>query len=148
MSLNIIRADLDHVEWVVPLFDAYRVFYRQDSDVKNARRFIEHRLKNGESVIFLAMDGNSALGFVQMYPSFSSVHMRELWILNDLFVAPEARKMGVGEALMERARQFAIETGAKGLMLETAVDNFSAQRLYERMGYERETDFYVYTILV
>lgn len=148
MSLNIIRADLDHVEWVVPLFDAYRVFYRQDSDTKNARRFIEHRLKNGESVIFLAMDGDSALGFVQMYPSFSSVHMRELWILNDLFVAPGVREKGVGAALLEHARQFARTIGVRGLVLQTAVDNEIAQELYEKLGWKREEGFVSYYLNV
>ncbi len=146
--VTVIRAELAHLNMLAELFDGYRQFYKQPSDLAGARQFLSERLSKNESVIFLALDGNTGLGFTQLYPSFSSVSMKRLWILNDLFVAPEARKMGVGEALMERARQFAIETGAKGLMLETAVDNFTAQKLYERVGYERETDFYVYTLLV
>ncbi|MEQ8674026.1 MAG: GNAT family N-acetyltransferase [Aggregatilineales bacterium] len=148
MSLNIIRADLEHVEWIVPLFDAYRVFYKQDSDIKNARRFLEHRVKNGESVIFLAMDGDSALGFVQMYPSFSSVNLRELWILNDLFVVPGARGQGVGAALLEHARQFARTIGVRTLVLQTANDNEPAQTLYEKLGWKRESGFVTYYLNV
>jgi GNAT superfamily N-acetyltransferase len=146
--VTITRAALDHLDILTPLFDGYRQFYQQPSDLAGARQFLSERLSKNESVIFLALDGDTGLGFTQLYPSFSSVSMKRLWILNDLFVAPEARKRGVGEALMERARQFAIETGAKGLMLETAIDNYTAQRLYERMGWQRENDSYVYNLRV
>ena len=144
MSLNIIRADLEHIDWIVPLFDAYRVFYKQESDLKNARRFLEHRIKNGESVIFLAMEENEALGFVQLYPSFSSVSMRELWILNDLFVAPGVRGQGVGVALLEQSRRFARELGARGLVLQTGIENEAAQALYEKLGWKRDDKFISY----
>jgi GNAT superfamily N-acetyltransferase len=146
--LTVIRATLDHLEELVPLFDGYRQFYQQVSDQAAARHFIQQRLAQDESVIFLAMLGEQASGFTQLYPSFSSVSMKRLWILNDLFVAPTARGQGIGEALLERARQFTLETGAKGLMLETAVDNLTAQRLYERLGWQRETQFYVYNLRV
>jgi GNAT superfamily N-acetyltransferase len=137
-------ADLQHVDTIAPLFDAYRQFYRQAPDLEHAREFIKDRLAGGESVIFLAVREGIGLGFAQLYPSFSSVEMKRLWILNDLFVTPSARKQGIGAALLERARQLAIETGARGLMLETAVDNITAQRLYERLGWRREVDFYTY----
>ena len=106
----VIQAGPEHLEGVAALFDAYRVFYRQASDIEGARRFISARLSRGESKIFLAISGDGAeapLGFVQLFPSFSSVSMKDLWILNDLFVAPEGRRQGVGRALMERARQLA-----------------------------------------
>lgn len=144
--VTVIRADLNHLDVLAPLFDGYRQFYKQPSDVDGARHFLSERLTKNESVIFLALEGSVGLGFTQLYPSFSSVSMKRQWILNDLFVAPEARKMGVGEALLERARQFAVETQAKGLTLMTAVDNYPAQRLYERMGWQRENNFYTYTI--
>jgi ribosomal protein S18 acetylase RimI-like enzyme len=136
------RATLADLDAVASLFDAYRVFYRQAPDVASARSFIEARLQHGESVIFLSRDSVSgaALGFTQLYPSFSSVAARRIWILNDLFVVPAARKRGVARALMERARAFATETGASRLVLETAEDNHAAQSLYESLGYARETD--------
>jgi GNAT superfamily N-acetyltransferase len=148
MSLNILQAGPDHLGQIVPLFDAYRQFYEQPSDTQGARRFLHDRLVNGESVIFLALLDGEAAGFIQLYPSFSSVSMKRRWILNDLFVTPEARRKGVGEAMLERARLYAVETGAKGLMLETAVDNIPAQRLYESLGWQRETEFYVYNLRV
>lgn len=138
------RAELAHLELIVPLFDAYRQFYKQTSDVTGTREFLRERLERSESVIFLAMDGENAVGFVQLYPSFESVTMRPVWILYDLFVMTAARKGGVAKLLMERARQFAVETKAKGLILETAIDNHPAQKLYEQLGWKRDTAFHRY----
>ncbi|HEU4742336.1 MAG TPA: GNAT family N-acetyltransferase [Meiothermus sp.] len=147
--MQIIQAAPEHLDVLVLLFDGYRQFYRQASDLEGAREFLSQRLERGESVIFLALsDSAEGLGFTQLYPSFSSVSMRRLWILNDLFVAPTARKLGVGQALLERARAFARETQAKGLTLQTAVDNLPAQALYESLGWQRETEFYTYNLYV
>ncbi|WHZ18785.1 MAG: Acetyltransferase, GNAT family [Rhodanobacteraceae bacterium] len=142
------RASLDDLEALAPLFDAYRVFYRQASDLARARAFLDERLRLGESTIFLARDAatGAALGFTQLYPAFSSVGARRIWILNDLFVAPEARSRGVARALMSTARAFAIETGALRLVLETAEDNTPAQALYESLGYARESDTRHYSL--
>lgn len=131
-------ADLDAL---AELFNAYRVFYRQASDRPAAHAFLQERLQRDESVIFIARDTTSgeALGFTQLYPSFSSVSARRVWVLNDLFVAAEARQRGVAHALMAKARAFAIETGGLRLVLETAEDNAPAQALYESLGYVRES---------
>lgn len=109
------ETDLDQL---VPLFDGYRMFYKQASNPEAARTFLTERLQKKDSVIFLAIapDG-TGLGFTQLYPSFSSVSMQRTYILNDLYVASEARKKGVGEALMETAKLFAISEGSKGLTL-------------------------------
>ena len=102
-----------------------------------------HALGRGETVIFLAYRGadRGAVGFAQLYPTFSSVSMERLWILNSLFVAPEARKLGAGRALLEEARSFAVSTGASGMKLETASNNHAAQSLYESLGWQREGVF-------
>jgi GNAT superfamily N-acetyltransferase len=142
--LTVIRADLEHLELVAPLFDAYRQFYQQPPDLAKARQYLLDRLTRNESVIFLAVEGQAGLGITQLYPSFSSIALKRLWILNDLFVTPAARRRGIAKALLERARQFAVETGATGLMLETAVGNLPAQGLYTELGWQRDTDFYVY----
>jgi GNAT superfamily N-acetyltransferase len=142
--LRIVRATAKDAERVTPLFDAYRQFYKQKPDLASARAFIAERLQADESVIFLALDGEKVVGFVQLYPCFSSTAMKRMWILNDLFVTPEARRGGAARALMERARQWAVETKADGLWLETAVDNHPAQRLYESLGWKRDKDFYRY----
>ena len=138
-SITTSRATLDDLDALAALFDAYRVFYRQTPDRALARAFVEERLQRGESVIFITRDASGeALGFTQLYPAFSSVSARRIWILNDLFVAPEARHRGVARQLMDRARAFAIENHALRLVLETAEDNGPAQKLYESLGYVRE----------
>lgn len=142
--LRTVRATVKDAERVALLFDAYRQFYKQKSDLAGAQAFLSERLKRDESVIFLALAGDKAVGFVQLYPCFSSTAMKRMWILNDLFVTPETRRGGAAKALMARARQWALETKADGLWLETAVDNHPAQRLYERMGWKRDNDYFRY----
>ncbi len=148
MSLTIVRAGTSHLDLLAPLFDAYRQFYAQPADPEGARAFLADLMREGASVVFLARDGERGLGFTQLYPLFSSVAMRRVWILNDLFVAPEGRRQGVARALMERARRHAAETGAARLELATASDNGAAQALYEALGYERETGFLHYALNV
>lgn len=142
--MEITRADLSQVDLIAPLFDDYRQFYKAPSNLPGARQFIYDRLARHESVIFLALQGSQALGFTQLYPTFASVALQKLWLLNDLFVVPSARGQGVGEALLNYAEQFAREDGSRGLFLRTAVDNYPAQRLYERCGWVRDTQFYRY----
>jgi GNAT superfamily N-acetyltransferase len=136
------------VDLVAPLFDAYRQFYEQPSDAALARAFIAARLERNESVIFLAERAGRPLGFVQLYPLFSSTaaRPRRLWLLNDLYVAPEARGTGMGRALMARARRLAEETDAVGLELATARGNLVAQRLYQSLGYRLDDGFLRYEL--
>ena len=142
-EVTIVRASLEHIELVAPLFDAYRQFYGQPSAVEKAHRFLTKRLSGNESVVFLALSGGVAVGFTQLYPFFSSISMRRLWILNDMFVAATARKQGIGAVLLERARQWAVETNAKGLILETMPDN-PARKLYERKEWRRDETFHYF----
>lgn len=147
MPVTVRRAAPADLDLVAPLFDAYRQFYEQPPDAELARRFIGDRLAAGDSVIFVALDADgAAVGFTQLYPSFSSVSARRIWALNDLFVAPSARRGGAGRALMEAARRHAVETGARRLTLSTAHTNTTAQRLYEALGYVREGRFRQYDL--
>ncbi|MCL1138991.1 GNAT family N-acetyltransferase [Shewanella pneumatophori] len=143
--MDIIKAALADVALVAPLFDAYRVFYGQASNLALAEEFIAERLANNESVILLAVDNSgNALGFTQLYPSFSSVSAARIWVLNDLFVSANARRQGVATQLMHAAKELGIKTGVKGLALETGVNNVNAQRLYESLGYVKESGSYHY----
>ncbi|MEH7120937.1 GNAT family N-acetyltransferase, partial [Neobacillus vireti] len=121
-----------------------RMFYKQESDLERAEQYLRERISREESVAFMAFDGDQPLGFVQLYPSFSSVSMMRSWILNDLYVKREARGSGVGEKLLKSAIEFAKETEAKGLFLETANDNINAQRLYEKIGFIKEENYFYY----
>ena len=142
MALDIKKATKDDVSSVALLFDAYRVFYEQTSNLPAAFDFLEQRLSKNESVIFLAILQNEAVGFVQLYPVFSSVQMKKAWLLNDLFVAESVRNQGVGEALLQQATQFGRETGAAYLLLQTASDNYRAQSVYEKNGWIKAQDFF------
>ncbi len=141
--MKVMRAGLEHLEVLAGLLDAYRQFYQQPSNLAGARQFLQELLERNESVVFLALDKLQPLGFTQLYPSFSC--MARWWILNDLYVAPEARGQGVGEALLKAAVAFARTDGAAGLHLETAHSNQAAQRLYERCGWQQDLEFRTYT---
>ncbi|MBO8155437.1 MAG: GNAT family N-acetyltransferase [Bacillaceae bacterium] len=145
--MNIKQAALEDLDSVAELFDLYRGFYQQKSDLEGAREFIRERMSHKESVIFVAFDGNEALGFTQLYPMFSSVRMNHTWVLNDLFVKKDARGRGIGEQLLKKAIDFAKETGAVSVTLETGPENKRAQKLYEKTGFKREANyFYGYKI--
>lgn len=142
--MDIRAATAEDLETLVPLFDGYRQFYGFASDPAGARAFLADRLNRQESVIFLAMDQGQAVGFTQLYPSFSSGRMARIYILNDLFVTPGARGSGAGRRLIAAAQDFGRANGAARLTLSTAVDNTTAQSLYEACGWVRETDYYTY----
>lgn len=130
---------------IAPLFDAYRQFYEQPADADASLAFITARLERGESVILLARrpDG-SALGFCQLYPSFCSVLAAPIYVLYDLFVAPDARRLGVGRALLLAAEAHARATGHARMDLTTARNNLRAQALYESLGWVRDEVFLTY----
>ncbi|MEK6774883.1 MAG: GNAT family N-acetyltransferase [Bdellovibrionota bacterium] len=147
--MKIQKATSEDFEKIVPLFDLYRQFYKHPPDQEAARCFLQERLVKNESVIFYAQDPSQAtVGFIQLYPSFSSMAMKRLWILNDLFVAPSARRMNIGRSLLLKAIDYAKETNARGLTLKTAKDNLPAQRLYESLDWKQDQRFYSYDIAV
>lgn len=146
MTIEVRQAGLEDLDQLVPLFDGYRQFYRQPSDPEGARRFLQERIERQQSVIFLALDGQQAAGFTQLYPSFSSGAMRRIFILNDLFVAPAGRRRGVGTALLEAAAQYGRQAGATRLALSTELTNQTAQSVYEKAGWTRDTVFCSYQL--
>ncbi len=149
--MKITKATLEDIETITVLFDLYRQFYEQTSDTDSAKKFLEERIRKNESVIFLAMednDNNSGIGFVQLYPAFSSVSMKRIWILNDLYVSEDHRKKGVAEALIMASKELAEETNAKGLVLETHNSNHSAQKLYDKIGFKKDNEHFYYYLEV
>ena len=133
------------LEELAELFDGYRVFYRQPADRARARQFIEERIALHESVV-LVVDGDAGRldGFTQLFPSFTSSGTARTWLLNDLFVRPEARRRGVGRALVTAAIELGRRTGAAAVSLATEQTNVTAQPLYEALGFERDTAFLYY----
>jgi ribosomal protein S18 acetylase RimI-like enzyme len=141
------RASLADLDEVVLLFDAYRQFYGQPADLDLARTFIRERLQHNQSVILIAQkpDG-STVGLTQLYPSFSSAQAKRIFILNDLFVVPSARRSNVGRLLLQAAADFGRASGAARLTLSTAATNAAAQSLYEAVGWTRDREFWTYNL--
>lgn len=128
---------------LVALFDEYRIFYQQSSDKEKANAFLSQRLEEEESVIYMAREDGVVLGFTQLYPMFSSISMEPIWVLNDLYVTAEGRNKGTGTALLVAAQHFCRRERAKGLALETGIEN-PAQGLYERLGWVKDQEYLHY----
>lgn len=144
--MKIIQATINEIDSLAKLFDEYRVFYGKESDLAGAKKFLSERISNNESTAFIALDeNNNAMGFTHLYPIFSSTRMARLWLLNDLYVNQNYRKLGVGEALIKEAKKLAMDTTSRGLILETANDNYPAQKLYEKTGWVKDNDHYYYS---
>ena len=146
MEFVIRQATVADLDGLIPLFDGYRQFYRQASEPDRIRQFLLDRFEHNQSVIFVAVKDGTAVGFTQLYPSFSSAALARIFILNDLFVDPGARLLGAGSALLQAAAEYGRRVGALRLVLSTEVTNMPAQALYEKLGWKRNTEFYAYQI--
>ncbi len=145
--MKVIRAEVKHLDSLVELFDAYRVWYRQSSDKPQAKSFLEKRIANKESIIFCCEDSKKKLlGFTQLYPMFSSTRMKRMWLLNDLYVQPDSRGKGISKLLINAAKALAKDTNAAGVLLETEKNNTIGNILYQSMNFELEANnFYFWT---
>jgi len=147
MSISVRQATIHDLDLVAPLFDAYRVFYGQPTNLVESTQFLRERFQHLESVVLLAVDDEGeGAGFVQLYPYFTSVRVARLYLLNDLFVAAKARRQGVAAALLHEAEAYAKAVGAVGMTLTTAHTNLPAQRLYESLGWQRDEEFREYAV--
>lgn len=143
MSVAIRRAVAGDLDAVAPLFDAYRQFYAQPPDLARAREFLRQRMALGESVLWLAERDRIVVGFAQLFAMFSSVRTARIWVLNDLYVARDARRGGAARGLLEAAARFARDDGAARIVLETARDNAAARALYRAAGWvEDDSQWY------
>lgn len=144
MGITVRPATLNDLDQLIPIFDAYGRFYDQQSNLSLARQFLNGRLARNESVVLIAENGGgAAIGFVQLYPTFSSILAAPMYVLSDLFVVPDGRRRGVGTLLLQSAIEIACATGAVRVELATAMTNSPAQRLYEALGWQRD-EFYQY----
>ncbi|MGN7165990.1 GNAT family N-acetyltransferase [Paenibacillus cellulositrophicus] len=148
ISITIREAGLEDLHELAAIFDLYRIFYGQETDVEGAAAFLFERVEHRESVILIAEDVEQGriAGFTQLYPVFSSISMKRSYILNDLYVREQYRKQGIARLLLEAAKRYAKLARAKGLSLSTAVTNVRAQQLYEQSGYVRDEQFIHYDL--
>uniref|UniRef100_A0AAU2JR66 GNAT family N-acetyltransferase n=1 Tax=Streptomyces sp. NBC_00049 TaxID=2903617 RepID=A0AAU2JR66_9ACTN len=132
------------VDTAAGLFRGYLDFYEVDvKDPDHPRAFLAERIANGESLVLLAdsdsdAEGTRTVGLAQVYRTFSSLALRPVWILSDLYVDPSGRRTGAGRALLREVLRRAAEAGVSGVQLETGYDNTVAQGLYEAEGFVRE----------
>lgn len=138
-------ADLDAV---AVLFDRYRVFYGQVSDLALAKQFLNQRVIQQQSIILIAKMADFKVGFAQIYPTFSSVHCCRTWVLNDLYLDEEYRGLGIGRAILKQIIVLAKTANIDRMTLETADDNFVAQTLYQQCGFTVESGFKSYALVV
>ncbi|UYO07921.1 GNAT family N-acetyltransferase [Paenibacillus sp. PSB04] len=146
--MTIREAGLEDLHELAAIFDLYRIFYGQETDVEGAAAFLFERIEHRESVILIAEDVKQGriAGFTQLYPVFSSISMKRSYILNDLYIREQYRKQGIARLLLEAAKRYAKLARAKGLSLSTAVTNVRAQQLYEQSGYVRDEQFIHYDL--
>ncbi len=129
------EATVSDLPELLSLFLGYLDFYDAPGERDDAESFIRGRMERSQSTILLAHHGDLAVGFTQLYPSFSSVRRKPVWILNDLFVHPDHRRAGVARALMRAAAERAEAAGIVRIELSTDETNHEAQALYEAEGY-------------
>jgi len=146
--MEVFLANINHLDSVSVLFDRYRIFYNQASNLEAAKEFLKERFNNNDSVVFVANDNGKLIGFTQLYPSFSSVSMKRVWILNDLYVEEPYRRRGIAKLLMSVAEEYAKESGAVKVILATHISNITAQKLYEARDYIKDEEFYHYALLL
>lgn len=139
MEIRIRQAETEDLHELARLFDAYRQFYDQPSDVRAAREFLQERMDGRQSLVVVAEGEESLVGFTQLYPMFSSIRLAPIWVLNDLYVDADMRRLGIGRLLLEASAAAARGAGASRIVLETARENSGARALYRAAEWEEES---------
>ena len=143
--MQVIHCTEAQIDALSELFNDYRIFYEQTSDVLACRAFILQNLQQNRSKIFLLLDDQGqAVGFSQLYPSVCSLSLRPYYYLSDLYTTKSARKNGYARYLMNYITDHFTNEGSQRLTLDTAMSNKIAQSLYETLGYEREEVYITY----
>lgn len=143
-NLSVRQATLADLSALSKLFDRYRQYQGQASESAAAHSFLRARLENAESVLFIAESEGKAMGFAQLFPSFSSISLQRVFILNDLFVAESGRRQGTATALLLAVEAYAWSLNAARLTLNVARLNPAAQGLYEARGWKQDDVFFMY----
>jgi GNAT superfamily N-acetyltransferase len=144
MSIVIRQAVFADLDEIALLFGQYRAFQGKAPAPTAEREFLSARFDHGESTIFIAHDGPSPVGFAQLYPSYSSVSLARVFVLNDLFVAEAGRRKGVASRLLAAVEGYAWSLGAVRVTLNVARDNQPGQALYEALGWRADSQFFMY----
>lgn len=143
MPVAVSPATRDDLDAMLPLFAGYQRFYGNDApdDERNCAFFGQFVAPSDAGLLLKATDGDAIVGFANLYWTHSSVSAEPHVLMNDLFVSESGRGAGTGRALIEAARAAARERGSRRMSWATALDNRTAQALYERTGAERSAWF-------
>jgi GNAT superfamily N-acetyltransferase len=145
-DMNVRLATITDLNEISLLFDKYRVFYRQLSNIDQSTAFVRERFLIQQSWILVVEQEGRLVGFSQLYPMFSSVSVHRLMVLNDLFVASEKRGTGLGRALISASQRLAKEMGFETMTIATEKGNAKARQLYPEIGFKEDSNFIHYTM--
>lgn len=140
------RAQISDIEGLTGLVEQYRAFYKQEPNAKT-KPYLTDRLTNGQIETFVAEVDGKLVGFTNCYPTYSTVSLSEIWLLNDLFVDPDFRGQKIADQLMVTAENEAKAAGATRIWLRTAHTNTPAQALYEGRGWVQDEVFRRYDLI-
>jgi GNAT superfamily N-acetyltransferase len=143
-SVSIRQAVAADIEALSVLFDEYRQFQGQAANIAAARSFLSDRFDHGESVAFIALVNGTAVGFAQLYPSYSSTSLSRVFILNDLYVQEAVRRQHVASQLLSAIESYAWSFGASRVTLNVARTNVSAQQVYTARGWQQDEQFFMF----
>ena len=142
MDIEIKKINPSENEIVTELFNNYRIFYKQ-SNIELAKTYTKERLEKNEAQIYAAFrkENPKPIGFTLLYPKPSFVSPKKNWHIGYLFVETDQRKKGIGQRLVNTAINFAKNEEASFISLNTETDNYTAQKLYENIGFVKEGHF-------
>lgn len=128
---------------LMPMLRAYCDFYEVSPPDEDLRTLALSLIGNpSEGIQLLARNERAEpLGFATIFWTWQTLYAARVGVLNDLFVLPAGRGKGTGRALIARGRELCRDRGAVKLVWETALDNETAQRLYDGIGATRSTWF-------
>ncbi|WHY01446.1 GNAT family N-acetyltransferase [Neobacillus sp. DY30] len=143
-EITISQAAIQDLSKLVPIFDDYREYFKQQKDPAQVEQFLFEKFEHLESVIFIAQVQEEVVGFAQLYPVFSSLTLQRVWLLNDFFITERNRGSGVGTQLFEKVKEFTQLTKSKGIELSVEHTNKKAWAFWEKQGFKMDEDFRYY----
>lgn len=132
------ECELEHVDELVPAFDSYRQRFKQSSNLDGVQAFLQQRVANKDARILIAIENMKMTGFALLYPSFSSIGMAPILVLNDFYVFAGNSKRETALALLDGAVELCSENSAIRIEVTTRKENHRLHALYRDYGFEKD----------
>lgn len=142
--MDIRACTIDDLELLVPAFDEYRQFYRQSSQPEQVRNFLKPLIEQEKSKIFLSFDEGELTGFIQLYPSYSSIGLAQIWTLNDFFIFGGENRRETAKGLLGAAKMLCEATNAIRVEVTTRKENHRLHKIYRDYGFEKDYKYDYY----